>query len=144
MRRSQIVKRINPPCAVREVGKDGLSGARHVSATVIRSWMWSPNAKLNPPEQLFSAFPKCQSAGKAFVLNVGPTPSGEIPGDQIAVLMQVKELIAKSPAQSLSPEPPGAKAPPAERLKQLKSLLDQGLINKEDYDRKAKEIIDSL
>jgi uncharacterized membrane protein len=34
---------------------------------------------------------------------------------------------------------PGA----AERLKQVKELYDQGLINKEDYDRKVKEISDS-
>ena len=32
----------------------------------------------------------------------------------------------------------------AERLKQVKSLYDQGLINKEDYDKKVKEIMDSL
>ena len=32
----------------------------------------------------------------------------------------------------------------AERLKKVKALYDQGLINKEDYDRKVKEIMDSL
>ena len=32
----------------------------------------------------------------------------------------------------------------AERLKKVKSLFDQGLINKEDYDKKVKEIMDSL
>ena len=37
-----------------------------------------------------------------------------------------------------------AKADPTERLKKLKELFDQGLINKEDYDKKVKEIIDSL
>jgi len=31
-----------------------------------------------------------------------------------------------------------------ERLKQVKSLYEQGLINKEDYDKKVKEIMDSL
>jgi hypothetical protein len=45
-----------------------------------------------------------------------------------------------------SPPPTGTPAKPsaADRLKQLKSLYDQGLINKDDYDRKSKEIIDSL
>lgn len=32
----------------------------------------------------------------------------------------------------------------AERLKKVKALYDQGLINKEDYDKKVKEILDSL
>jgi len=32
----------------------------------------------------------------------------------------------------------------AERLKQVKSLFEQGLISEEDYDKKVKEIIDSL
>jgi hypothetical protein len=32
----------------------------------------------------------------------------------------------------------------AERLKKVKALFEQGLINKEDYDQKVKEIMDSL
>ena len=31
-----------------------------------------------------------------------------------------------------------------ERLKHVKTLFDQGLITKEDYDKKVKEIMDSL
>ncbi len=45
------------------------------------------------------------------------------------------------------PAPPAdnsGKPDAAERLKKLKSLFDQGLINKEDYDKKVKEIMDSL
>ena len=37
-----------------------------------------------------------------------------------------------------------AKPAAAERLKNVKGLYDQGLINKEDYDKKVKEIMDSL
>jgi hypothetical protein len=37
-----------------------------------------------------------------------------------------------------------AKPDAAERLKKVKSLYDQGLINKEDYDKKVKEIMDAL
>jgi hypothetical protein len=50
------------------------------------------------------------------------------------------------PKPAPPPPPAGNQGKPgaADRLKQLKSLLDQGLINKEDYDRKSKEIIDSL
>jgi carboxyl-terminal processing protease len=36
------------------------------------------------------------------------------------------------------------KAPPTERLKQVKELYDKGLINKDQYDKKVKEIMDSL
>jgi hypothetical protein len=39
---------------------------------------------------------------------------------------------------------PAVKSTAAERLKQVKELYDQGLINKEDYDRKVKEILNSL
>jgi formylglycine-generating enzyme required for sulfatase activity len=44
----------------------------------------------------------------------------------------------------VQPVPTGGKSGSADRLKQLKQLLDQGLINKEDYDRKMKEIVDSI
>ena len=48
--------------------------------------------------------------------------------------------------QPASNPPVAAPAKPdaAERLKKVKSLYDQGLINKEDYDKKVKEIMDSL
>jgi hypothetical protein len=44
------------------------------------------------------------------------------------------------------PQPTGTPAKPsaADRLKQLKDLLDQGLINQDQYDQKKKEIIDSM
>jgi hypothetical protein len=45
------------------------------------------------------------------------------------------------------PAPPtdnSAKPDAADRLKKVKNLYDQGLINKEDYDKKVKEIMDSL
>jgi hypothetical protein len=44
-----------------------------------------------------------------------------------------------------TPSPDNSGKPDAtERLKKVKSLFDQGLINKEDYDKKVKEIMDSL
>jgi hypothetical protein len=45
------------------------------------------------------------------------------------------------------PAPPAdnsGKPSAADRLKQVKSLFDQGLINKEDYDKKRQEILDSM
>jgi DNA-directed RNA polymerase subunit RPC12/RpoP len=50
-------------------------------------------------------------------------------------------------AQSTQPAPaasPQNKPSAADRLRQVKQLFDQGLINKEDYDKKVKEIMDSL
>jgi hypothetical protein len=45
---------------------------------------------------------------------------------------------------SAPPADNSGKPSAADRLKQVKSLFDQGLINKDDYDKKVKEIIDSL
>jgi hypothetical protein len=104
--------------------------------------MWSPDAKLNTAQQLFDKYQRCRAEGKAFVLNVGPNREGNIPADQIAVLTAMKNLIANPPpATAPAPE---AKPDAGERLKKVKSLFDQGLINKEDYDKKVKEIMDSL
>jgi hypothetical protein len=48
--------------------------------------------------------------------------------------------VARTPARPSAQNKPGAD----ERLKQVKQLLDQGLIDKESYDRKVKEIVDSI
>ena len=147
---NQIVKRLNPQCAVWATDRGGTSGPNHVSATVIKSWMWSLKSALNPAPQLFKACQQCQSAGKAFVLNVGPLPSGTIPDDQLAVLKLMKSLIAYPPPPVVpvvaapAAAAPDAKPDAAERLKKIKSLYEQGLINKEDYEKKVKEIMDSL
>ena len=61
---------------------------------------------------------------------------------------QIKELAAATGAGVTASVPPpaagNAKTDPATRMKQLKQLLEQGLISKEDYDRKAKEILEAL
>lgn len=139
---SRIVKRLNPQCAV--WASDGLSGPHQVADTVIRGWMWSPNAKLTPALQLFNKYQRSQSDGKAFLLNIGPESSGIIPTNQLAVLVQVKSLIANPPPKPPSTEGTPAKPDAAARLKAVKTLYDQGLINKEDFDKKVKEIMDSL
>jgi hypothetical protein len=48
------------------------------------------------------------------------------------------DLISAPPADNT------AKPNAAERLKKLQSLFDQGLINKDEYEKKKKEIMDSL
>ncbi|MGD1083830.1 MAG: SHOCT domain-containing protein, partial [Verrucomicrobiota bacterium] len=50
---------------------------------------------------------------------------------------------ASTPQLERAPAP-ASKTPPADRLKELKALFDQGLIPKEIYDQKRKEILDSL
>jgi hypothetical protein len=61
---------------------------------------------------------------------------------------EVKALAGATNAAIEIPMPPaaanGSGLPAAERLKQVKQLFDQGLINKEDYDKKVKEILDSI
>jgi len=135
-----LVKRLNPQCAVWTNNKGSLAGPESVSDSVNKNWMWSPNEPLKSAQQLFNNYNRCQAAGKAFVLNVGPDTSGNIPEDQIAILMQLKDMIATGP---LAP-PPAAQPSAADRLKQVKALYDQGLINKDDYDKKVKAILDSM
>jgi hypothetical protein len=68
--------------------------------------------------------------------------SRALSGDEIKLLATAtKAGVDIVPAPSVDN---GGKPGAADRLKQLKSLYDQGLINKEDYDKKTKEIIDSL
>ena len=61
---------------------------------------------------------------------------------------EIKTLASATQAGvNAAPVPPtdaAAKPDAAERLKKVKSLYDQGLINKDDYDKKVKEIMDSL
>jgi hypothetical protein len=60
---------------------------------------------------------------------------------------EIKALAAATKAgvdAATLPADNSAKPSATERLKQVKSLYEQGLINKEDYDQKVKEIMDSL
>jgi hypothetical protein len=62
--------------------------------------------------------------------------------DEIKALATATQAGAGAAATS-APEP-AAQPTAAERLKQVKELHDKGLINKQDYDKKVKEILDSL
>jgi alpha-L-fucosidase len=142
---SQLIKRLNPGCVLFNGGRPGDSGLRQDSDTIIKGWMWKPQAQLNPAQNLFDHYSRAQLAGHVFLLNVGPDPSGRIPDDQMALLRQVKEMIATRPlTPPRASTQPATRPPAADRLKQAKDLYDQGLINKDVYDRKVKEILDSL
>lgn len=68
-----------------------------------------------------------------------PTPAVNVPAPAPVVTAKV-ETPAIPPAKTES-----APAPTAEqRLRQLKDLHDKGLISKEDFDKKTKEILESL
>ena len=83
-----IVKQLNPQCIV--WGTALGQSPNHDSDTVISTWMWTPNARLNAAQSLSQHHQRSQAAQKAFVLNVAPDRTGLIPDDQLAVLMQVK------------------------------------------------------
>jgi alpha-L-fucosidase len=137
----QLIHKLNPQCVVLDKNSHGIGG------TVIKSWEWQAEAPLVPAQEIFDKY--CKSDAVIFLTNVGPTPQGIIPAEQLAIVMQLKELIAKKNASAaaganMAPADAGAKPDAAERLKKVKSLYDQSLINKEDYDKKVKEIMDSL
>ena len=72
---------------------------------------------------------------------MGPDPSESIPADQINLLRQLKNSISVSAGnESISKPELNAN----ERLKKANLLYDQGLINKEEYGRRVKEVVDSF
>ena len=136
----QLLHRVNPQCVMLDTKHEGVT--QFGGGTVLKGWRWQPNAELVPAAQLFRLYDQTQTAKKSFLLTVGADLSGNIPGNQLAVLSQLKEMIANPPPAPA--DTPAAKPDAAERLKKVKALYDQGLINKEDYDKKVKEIMDSL
>lgn len=136
----QLLHRVNPQCVILDRTHAGV--LQDAGGTVLKSYKWQPNAELAPDAQLYRLYDQAQTAKKSFWLTVGDDPSGTITGNQISVLSQLKEMIANPPAQATAA--PAAKPDVAERLKKVKALYDQGFINKDDYDRKVKEIMESL
>jgi len=145
---SRVIKKANPHCAWWRFANFNM-------ASISKSWLWKPDQALNPAFQLFNQYKRARFVGKPFVLNVGPDRSGHIPQNQLAALKEMTGFIAdpdsadaaaaaaKSAASQPAPAAPAAASAP-ERLKKLKDLLDQGLIDKTEYDKKRKEILDSL
>lgn len=136
----QLVHRVNPQCVILDGTHEGM--IQILGGTVLKSYRWQPNAELVPAAQLFRRYDEAQTAKKSLWLTVGADPSGTITDNQIAVLSQLKEMIANPPTPTTTA--PAAKPDAAERLKKVKALYDQGLINKDDFDQKVKEIMESL
>ncbi len=142
---NQLVHQLNPQCVVLD------KNSHYKGAIVCKSYSWQAEAPLAPAQELFDTY--CRATADpvtaGFVIGVAPTPQGIIPEAQLAIVMQLKELVAQKKAPvaagaNMAPADAGAKPDAATRLKQVKSLYDQGLINKDDYDKKVKEIMDSL
>jgi len=65
--------------------------------------------------------------------------------DEIQTLFKSQGgVLAPQSAQPSAPAATQLKKSAEERIKEAKQLFDQGLINKDDYDRKVKEILDSI
>lgn len=65
--------------------------------------------------------------------------------DEVQALFKAQGgMLAAQPSQPAPAANAAGKPDAATRLKQVKTLFEQGLINKEDYDKKVKEIMDSL
>ena len=144
-----VIKKINPSCMViMWAGSiEKLDPNRKCVAfgydcdTVNKSWMWRRNEQLISAQKLADGYRKSVANGDAFILNVGVDQTGHIPAASVAILMEVKALIASNGSAA---QPSAAKATAVERLKQLKELNDLKMISKEDYDKKVKEIMDTL
>ncbi len=64
--------------------------------------------------------------------------------EEIQTLASATKAGVNPPSSSQVQDGAAAKLPAAERIKQAKQLFDQGLMSKEDYDKKVKSIIESL
>lgn len=83
----QLVNRLNPQCVILD------NNSHYQEAAVIKSWEWQAQAPLIPAQDLFDNY--CKADAASFLLGVGPTSQGIIPEAQLAIVMQVKELIAQ-------------------------------------------------
>jgi len=62
--------------------------------------------------------------------------------DEIKVVAAVPQEGASAQPASTNPSPTTPN--PADRIKQIKQLMEQGLIDKQEYDRRVKEILDAI
>jgi alpha-L-fucosidase len=140
-------KAANPQCYILGDPK-AKWGENFGYASVLGNWFWQANEPLTPMQKILNNYYRAQAGQTPFLLNVSPDRAGHIEDSQVAVVKQVKELIDGGVRTVTVPDAPAAAAPArpdaATRLKQVKALYDQGLINKEDYDMKVKEILDSM
>jgi alpha-L-fucosidase len=166
-----LVKSLNPDCSVNveRVKKQGtvllnVPGALGLPAnaehpmegwdSVVEGWCWKPESQLNSEDRLYRSYVTARQSGANLLVNVGPDQDGKIPSDQVRVLAELKKQIEKNPVPKGKVKSTVSSAPTAnggsgssnyeQQLKKLKALFDQGLISKEIYEQKQKELLDSL
>ncbi len=154
----QMLRQLNPQCeVVVEAGNQSrvdpdrqwITQEMQIE-TINRNWFWSPGAQLASSQALYQKYNFALQMGRAFAVNVSPDRTGRIPDEYISVLTDLKTLIAGNSAGGAQSHPnqPNAAGSgtgsPVEKLRILKQAFDQGLISKEVYDQKMKEILNSM
>jgi hypothetical protein len=71
-----LIKRLNPNCVLLNNSKLPERGLGCNDDSIIKGWMWKPQAQLNPAYVLFDHYSIAQEAGRAYALNVGPDTTG--------------------------------------------------------------------
>lgn len=64
--------------------------------------------------------------------------------DEIRALCGSQSKVGQTSEAAQPTTPSGIQSTPADRIKQIKQLLEQGLIDKQEYDRRVKEILDAI
>jgi hypothetical protein len=156
----QIVEQLNPQCQLIVQDNQGatIDPAEASNSwfyhpeSVNSGWMWSPNARLQSASFLYQKYTSAIQNGRPFVVGVGIDNTGHIPQEYVAELMEIKKLIDGSssnptvpPAiQSNETAPATSADNTTSKLKALKQQYDQGLITREVYDQKVKEVLDGM
>jgi alpha-L-fucosidase len=137
------VKQANPDCVIMG-NQTSKWGENFGNASVLRNWFWQANGAFMPMQSILNRYHQAQAAHQPWVVNVSPDKSGRVEERQVAMLKQITDSMANSPTVSDTTSTPAAKPDPATRLKELKSMLDQGLITQDEYNKKRQEILDGM
>jgi hypothetical protein len=117
-----------------------------------KTCMWKADCELTPAVTVYRKYLTAKKDGANFCLSVAPDRSGTIPQNQIDVLFAVKKMIddqvqpdpVPTPKKETKASGGGVDQPYQEQLKELRSLYETGLISKEIYEGKQKEILDAM
>lgn len=59
----------------------------------MHTWFWHPWYKMQSPEVLAHAYRDCMSGNANLLMNLAPDHTGRLPGDQVATIKRLAELI---------------------------------------------------
>ena len=100
-----IIRKLNPQCVILDERHPGVP--LYSASPVLRGrWFLQPNlppVQPIPAQEQLQRYRQAQDGSRAFVLDVGPGPQGDIPENQIAALTELKQLIAQGPAAANAP-----------------------------------------